>query len=100
MEINLIITVVFGIIIILFGINELRKWLRDLVDDTRNYSYSAGLQAGFKTGFGAGKSGIDPNRIRETNRQLVILPECSLDLRLMPFPKCDTCEYLEICKEF
>lgn len=99
MEINLIFSVVFGIIVVLIGINELRKWLRDLVDDTRNISYSAGLIAGFKTCIIEAKSEIDMRQVREVNNKLVILPKCSLDIQLISFTKCDTCEYLEICKE-
>ncbi len=100
MEFLLIITVVLGIIVVLIGSNELCKWVSNLVNDTRNISYSAGVIAGFKACIIESKSAIDIRQVREVNNKIVILPKCSLDtVQLLSFTKCDTCEYLEICKE-
>ena len=96
----MLLLLVSGIIVILLGLYELGKWTQNLVQAAGNLGYSAGLVAGFGTGHNAGSSGIDRKRIREVNRQLVILPECCLDLRLIPRPECDTCKYLENCKDW
>lgn len=98
MEINLIISIVLGIIVVLIGIYELNTWVCNLVNDTMKSSYSAGLRNGFKTCIIETKSEIDMRQVREVNNKLVILPKCSLDIQLLSFTKCDTCEFLEICR--
>lgn len=100
MENILIITImiVLGIIVVLIGIYELNTWVCNLVNDTGNLAYSAGLKEGFKTCIIKTKSEIDMRQVREVNNKLVILPKCSLDIQLLSFTKCDTCEFLEICR--
>lgn len=96
----IIIAIISGIGALLVGSYSLWNWILNLVHDTRTISYSAGLYEGFGVGHNVASQGIDRKRVREVNGGLQILPECCLDLSLIPKPECDTCQFLEICKEW
>lgn len=75
------------------------KSARNAILESFSFGYSEGLLSGFHTGYRTGEAGIDRRRLRVVGTQLDILPECCIDYRIMPIPQCDTCKYIEICRE-